>query len=219
MLSEILWIVSASLLSFSIAAIFSGWLKLRRNVYLIFYIILVAVFFAGFIVNNGINVPQLFSHNWYWGLVGALIAGAMAISNVLKQPASERLKGWAYIIDILWPGFFYGLTDALLLSVLPIVAVKLALTGAEWTSGLMGQIGAGALALLASLVVTAAYHWGYPEFRNKRVLWTMMGNGIFSLAFIITMNPMAAILPHIAMHIAAMTHGRETTGQVPPHYS
>ena len=28
-----------------------------------------------------------------------------------------------------------------------------------------------------------------------------------------------AILPHIGMHITAMVHGRETTGQVPPHYS
>jgi hypothetical protein len=71
---------------------------------------------------------------------------------------------------------------------------------------------------MASLFVTALYHLGYPEYRNKKVLWTMFGNGILSLAYILTMSPLAAILPHIAMHMAAMTHGPKTTGQVPPHY-
>jgi hypothetical protein len=59
---------------------------------------------------------------------------------------------------------------------------------------------------------------GYPEFCGKNVLWPNIGNGVLSLAFILTTNPLAAILPHMAMHVAAMIHGKETTGQVPPHY-
>jgi len=51
------------------------------------------------------------------------------------------------------------------------------------------------------------------------VIWPVIGNGVLSLAFLLTMSPLAAILPHIAMHITAMIHGRETTGQVPPHYN
>jgi len=73
--------------------------------------------------------------------------------------------------------------------------------------------------MLASLIVTTLYHLGYPEFRGKEVIWPNIGNGVMTLAYLLTMNPLAAILPHIAMHIAAMIHGRETTGQVPPHYN
>ena len=218
MLTQIVWIVLAAVLSFSIAAIFAGWLKLRRGLYLVFYIVVMAAFFVAFIVSNDVDVTQILSYNWYWGLLGAVAAGALAIGNVLSQPASKRRTGRGYVADLLWPGFSYGLIDALILSVLPILAIRQAFDGAAWTDGFAGQIGLGALALAASFFVTALYHLGYPEYRNKRVFWTMMGNGIFSVAYLLTMNPLAAILPHIAMHMTAMTHGRETTGQVPPHY-
>jgi len=49
--------------------------------------------------------------------------------------------------------------------------------------------------------------------------WPLIGNGVLSMAYLLTMNPLAAMLPHIAMHITAMIHGRETTCQVPPHYA
>lgn len=76
----------------------------------------------------------------------------------------------------------------------------------------------GALALAGSFLVTVVYHIGYPEFRSKAVLWTLVGNGLMSLAFIITGSPIAAVLPHIIMHITVVVHGRETTLQLPPHY-
>jgi hypothetical protein len=216
---NILWILIASLLGFSVAAIFAGWLKLRRNVYLLFYIPLAAALFIAFIVSNDLNVKELIFHNWYWGLLGAAIAAAFVTKNVLSQPSSEKNTGIELLTDIMWPGFAYGLIDALLLSVLPILAVKLAFTEAAWTDGWVGKIGLAAIALLASFLVTAIYHLGYPEFRGKNVLYPMIGNGVLSLAFLLTMNPLAAILPHIGMHITAMIHGRETTGQVPPHYT
>jgi hypothetical protein len=214
-----LWILYASILGFAVAAIFSGWLRLRRNVYLLIYIPMVAVLFALFIRSNSVQLPALFFHNWYWGLTGAVIAGAFVIKNVYSQPSSKRSTGFELITDILWPGLSYGLIDALLLSVLPIIAVQLALRGPYWTEELFGRIGVGALGLLASFTVTTAYHLGYPEFRGKNVIWPNIGNGVLSLAFIITMNPLAAILPHMAMHVAAMIHGKDTTGQVPPHYN
>jgi hypothetical protein len=214
----IMWIVAASLLGFGISAIFTGGLKLKRNVYLLIYIPLVAAFFLAFIISNDLNVIELILHNWHWGLAGAVIASAFVIRNVLSQPASERHNGFVLLSDIIWPGFAYGLSDALLLSVLPILAVRLALTDSVWINGWMGKIGFAVIALLASIIVTAVYHLGYREFRGKKVLWPIIGNGVLSLAYLLTMNPLAAILPHIGMHITAMIHGRETTGQVPPHY-
>jgi hypothetical protein len=138
---------------------------------------------------------------------------------VLSQPSSERQKGFALVTDILWPGLTYGLVDALLLSVLPILAVKLAVANTPFLDSWFGRIGFIFLGLLASFFATTAYHLGYPEFRGKKVIWPNIGNGILSLAYLLTMNPLAAILPHITMHIAAMLHGPKTTGQVPPHYN
>jgi hypothetical protein len=219
MTSNLLWILGASLLGFGIAAIFAGWLKLKRNLYLLFYIPLVLALFTAFILSKEINITQIISHNLVWGLLGTVIASVFVIKNVLSQPASPKNNGAALLSDILWPGFAYGLCDALLLSVLPILAVQLVFSGAEWTTDLAGKIGVGIIALVASGLVTVIYHLGYPEFRGKNVVWPLVGNSVLSLAFLLTVNPLAAILPHIGMHIAAMIHGRDTTGQVPPHYN
>jgi hypothetical protein len=217
--SGIIWILIASLTGFAVAAIFAGWLKLKRNVYLMFYIPLIAVLFVAFIILNKLDCREILLYNWAWGLIGALIAAGFVIKNVFSQPASESQKGFALLIDILWPGFIYGLTDALLLSVLPVLAVKLVLTDPVWANTWYGKIGFVGSGLLASFFATTVYHLGYPEFRGKKVIWPNIGNGVLSLAYLLTLNPLAAILPHIAMHIAAMIHGRETTGQVPPHYN
>jgi hypothetical protein len=213
------WILSAALLGFAIAAVFAGLLKLPRNYYLLVYIPIIAAFFVLFIATNNINLKDLLVHNWYWGLAGAFIAGAFVIKNVYSQPSSERRYGGEFIRDITWPGLTYGLIDALLLTVIPVLAVKIALTGPAWTENWLGTIGTGIIGLLASFFVTTAYHLGYPEFRGKKVIWPNVGNGVLSLAFILTGNPLAAILPHMAMHVAAMIHGPKTTGQVPPHYN
>jgi hypothetical protein len=216
--SGILWLLVASFFGFGIAAIFAGWLKLKRDIYLLFYIPIIAVLFYFFIVSNDLNVKELLIHNWYWGLLGALISGAFVIKNVFSQPSSPRSTGTSLVSDIIWPGLTYGLIDSLLLSILPIIAIRLTLTNEIWTSGLLGRIGLGTIALIASFFATTVYHLGYPEFRGKNVIWPNVGNGVLSLAYLLTMNPLAAILPHMAMHVAAMIHGPKTTGQVPPHY-
>ncbi len=218
MSSGIIWILAASLSGFALAAIFAGWFRLKRNVYLLFYIPLVAALFTAFIIRNNFNIRELVFYNLAWGLLGAVLAGGFVIKNVFSQPSSERQRGYALVSDIIWPGFAYGLVDALLLSVLPVLSVRLIIGDTSWTDNWYGRAGFIAVGLLASLFATTAYHLGYPEFRGRKVIWPNIGNGILSLAYLLTMNPLAAILPHIAMHIAAMLHGPKTTGQVPPHY-
>jgi hypothetical protein len=154
--------------------------------------------------------------NWYWAILAIFVASLIAIRNVLSQPATGRRVGTDFALDLLWPGFAYGLADGLVLSVLPVLAIQHALSA---PGGLAERIGIGSLALLASLFVTFLYHVGYPEYRNKNVLWTLLGNGIFTIAFLLTGNPLAAVVPHIVMHVAAVVHGHETTFQLPPHYT
>jgi hypothetical protein len=122
------------------------------------------------------------------------------------------------VFDLLWLGLVYGLLDALLLSVLPVYAVWQAFTELGWTGSWSKRLVVGGAALVASLLVTVFYHWGYPEFRGGQVIAPMLGNGVLSLAYLLTTNPLAAVFSHIAMHVAAVLHGLNTAIQLPPHY-
>jgi hypothetical protein len=111
------------------------------------------------------------------------------------------------------------LIDALLLSVLPVLATWYAFSSLGWTTHWLGAIVVGVLAFMASLFVTACYHLGYPEYRVPRgVVRPSIGNGIMTFGYLLTNNPLTAIFSHIAMHIAGVWHGPASVMQLPPHY-
>jgi hypothetical protein len=149
---SVVWILSASFLGFGVASIFAGLLKLPRNLYLLVYIPVVATFFFLFIVTNEISLSKILSHNWYWGVIGALLAGAFVVKNGYSQPASKKSSGLALFIDITWPGLVYGLMDAILLSVIPVLAVRIVLSDPAWTQNWLGKISLGFIGLLASFL-------------------------------------------------------------------
>ena len=115
-------------------------------------------------------------------------------------------------------GLIYGLVDGLFLTVLPIAATWQAFTLLGWTNRWPGRIGAGILALLASLFVTATYHLGYPEFQSVALFGPLVGVGVMSVAYLLSRSPLAPVLSHIAMHGAAVLFGLATAIQLPPHY-
>jgi hypothetical protein len=119
---------------------------------------------------------------------------------------------------LLWLGVVCGTVDALLLSILPMLATWQALSALGWTSSWLGRVITGVLALVASIAVTVAYHLGYPEYRNPTLVGPTVGNSVLSLASLLSMSPIAAVVGHSAMHVAAVLHGIETTVQLPPHY-
>jgi len=120
---------------------------------------------------------------------------------------------WALI----WLGLAYGTVDALLLTVMPALATWDAFNRLCLVSG-PGRILAGAAALVASLFVTAAYHVGYAEFRGPQLLAPVFGNGIMTLGYLLTTNPVTAIGAHVTLHVASVLHGIDTTVTLPPHY-
>jgi len=211
------WIAAACVIGFAISAIFSGWLHLRRDLFLIPYIGFTLLFLSAYLRWSGLSLPELILHNWVWGVVGAVILAIITIRNVLSQPASPRAKGFSLVVDLLWSGFLYGLIDALLLSVLPVVAAWQAFSLLGWTSSGPGRLLVALLAILASMLVTSAYHAGYPEFRGKRLVNANVGNTVMTLGVLVTNNPLAAMLCHPAMHIAAVLHGPARVVQLPPH--
>jgi hypothetical protein len=215
----LLWIPAAALLGFAIAALFADLLHLPRSIYLIPYVGLASLFLSAFLRWTGLSLAELFRHNWIWGVVGALLFGAFVVRNIFSQPASARAAGLPLAFDLLWSGVVYGLIDALLLSVLPVLATWQAFSVLGWTNHWPGKIAVGALALIASLFVTVCYHLGYPEYRVPGgVVGPTIGNGVMTLGYLLTTNPITAIFSHIAMHVAGVLHGPASVMQLPPHY-
>jgi hypothetical protein len=215
----LLWIPAAALVGFALAAIFVSVLQLSRRIFLIPYVALTGLFLYAFLRWSGISLTELFQQNWVLGVIGALLVGAFLVRNIFSQPASMRAKGFPLAFDLLWSGVIYGLIDALLLSVLPVLATWQAFSLLGWTDNWLGTIVVGVLAFSASLVVTVCYHLGYPEYRVPRgVVGPSIGNGIMTLGYLLTNNPITAIFSHIAMHIAGVWHGPASVRQLPPHY-
>jgi hypothetical protein len=212
------WIAAAALLGFAMSVIFARVLRLPRSIYLIPYIGFTSLFLYAYVKWSGLSIGDLIRHHWGWGLVGAVLLAAFTVKNILSQPASARSEGFALGFDLLWSGVVYGLMDALLLSVLPVLATWQAFTLLNWTTNWSGKFLVGVIAVFASLLVTVAYHLGYPEYRGAGLFGPAIGNTAMTLGYLITNNPLAAVLSHIAMHIAGVLHGPAQVVQLPPHY-
>lgn len=211
------WVIAASLLGFGISAIFSGWLKLSRRIFLIPYVVLTSAFLYGFIVWSEIDIGTLLAENWIAGVIAGVLVGLFLVRNVRSQPASRQSNGGELVLDLAWLGLVYGLIDALFLNVMPVLAVGVGFAEIGWPASIPGRIAVGVLALAASLLVTLAYHLGYPEFRNRKVGLVLIGNALITLAYLLSTNPLGALISHTMMHLAAVFQGPETTIQLPPH--
>ena len=216
----LLWVPVIALLGFSVAEVFAGLFHLPRRIFLIPYVAIVSLTVYLFMNWSGLSLKGLVQYNWVWGVIGAVVVGMFLVRNILSQPASTHPSGLVLIFDLLWSGVVYGLMDALLLSVLPVLAIWQALSSLGWTANLLERFAVGAIALVASLLITICYHLGFPEYRVKRgVFGPSIGNGIMTLGYLLTNNPVSAILSHIAMHIAGVMHGPDSVIQLPPHYA
>lgn len=216
---NLVWIAAAAALGFAITAIFAGQLRLPRSLFLVVYLVLVLPFLYAFTRWSNLSFIELIRHNWVWGLVGAVLIGAFLVRNILSQSGSPRSQGLSLAFDIAWLGIVYGALDALFLSVLPVLATWQAFSALGWTATVPGKIAVGVIALFASLLVTVAYHLGYPEYRVQgSMMGPSIGNGVMSIGYILTNNPIAAVFSHIAMHIAGVFQGPATVIQLPPHY-
>jgi hypothetical protein len=181
------------------------------------YVIFVGAFLVSYLYWGEIDVAAHLVQRWPWGVLGAVLVGALMAKNVRSQPTSPRSEGSRLGFELAWWGVVYGVVDGLFLSVMPVLATWQAFAGLAWSGTWYGRLLVGAAALVASSFVTAAYHLGYPEFRNKSVMLPVLGNGIMSLAYLLTTSPLAPMGAHAVMHVAAVLHGAESTVQLPPH--
>lgn len=207
----LLWLVGACALGFVLSAFFATGLKASRRVFLIPYVLITSAFLYSYFSANPLDLR----HHLLWGILAGIVLGAFLVRTVFAQPASRTSTGFDLAFDLLWAGAVYGVVDGLFLNVFPVMLVmRLAPESANF--GVV--IGLGSLGLAASLLVTLAYHLGYAEFRNRSVGLVLFGNALITLAYLLSGNPLGAVLSHAVMHIAAVVRGAETTIQLPPHH-
>jgi MFS family permease len=95
------WVLAAGLLGLAISALFSGWLKLSRRVFLVPYVALSGAFLYVFARWSQVDLGTLFAPNWTWGLLAGAIVGAFLVRNVRSQPTSDRSTGAGLALDTL----------------------------------------------------------------------------------------------------------------------
>lgn len=212
-----MWVVLAAVTGLAASGIFSGMLGWPRDRFVLGYLLLAVPFLAAFVRGVGLSPATQIGRRWRTGVAGGLAFGAFLAAGVLRQPGSQAPSGAGLAGALVWEGLVYGTLDALLLTVVPVIAVY-----GTRPAGALGHGSArlrrGLLALGASLLVTAAYHAGFAEFRGPALAQPLIGNAVVTVAYLLTGNPIAPWLAHVLMHGAAVLHGADATLQLPPHY-
>ena len=212
------WPALAALVGATVSLAFSSWLRLERNAFVLGYALVGGAFLVAYARVAGVRPSQQLRRRWRSGLVVGILLGGLLAHGITRQPASARPEGLALAGSLLWLGLVYGSLDALLLTIVPVLAVYGARPPEEMRRGTVRLRWAGA-ALLASLGVTAAYHLGFGEYRGTALLQPLIGNAIVTLGYLLSGSPVAPLVAHVMMHLAAVLHGMAATPQLPPHYA
>jgi hypothetical protein len=210
------WVLAAGLVGAASSTLFSSVLRFPRDVFVGLHAVVVLGFVFAVVRIEGIDPLVQLRRRWPGGLIAGALTGALLARTVLSQPASARPGGANLAWALLWDGGLYGIIDALLLNVLPVLIVygarpagELRNPAARWRWGLA--------ALLAGIFITAAYHIGFTEFRGPMLAAPLIGNAIVTISYLASGSPIAALVSHAVMHGAAVLHGMATTVQLPPH--
>jgi len=211
------WVALAAAAGLASSGILSGALGWPREAFVGGHVVVVALVWTTYARRAGVGLGTQLRRRWGGGLVTGGVAGALLVRSVLAQPASDAPGGLALAGSLAWLGLAYGVADALLLTVLPV----LALYGAQPPDVLRRpgpRLGWALGALAGSLAVTAAYHLGFAEFRGAALAAPLVGNALVTLAYLASGSLLAPLVAHVLMHGAAVLHGMATAVQLPPHY-
>jgi hypothetical protein len=155
---------------------------------------------------------------WVWAVgLGAVFAGVMAFMAIRTEDATARPDGLELVGAVLWRGVVYGAVDGLLLSVFPILVVFAAFAGSRLNDRFAGKLAIGVAALMASLAMTAVYHFGYSDFRSDKVTKPLTGDVVWSVPTLLTLNAVGAPIAHAGLHVSAVLHSYDTDTFLPPH--
>jgi hypothetical protein len=214
---DLRWLTLAGAVGFGASGILSSLLHWERAQFVLAYAIIVAIFLLAYFKTERVDLGELFRRRALCGLIGGAVTGLILIRGVMTQSASARPEGSHLLFALTWLGLLYGAADALLLNVMPVLALYQSRQGNADGSRL-SRVRSALAALAASLFVTTAYHLGFAEFQDIALIQPLIGNAIITLGYLLTGSPLAAVIAHVIMHVTAVLHGMESTVQLPPHY-
>lgn len=213
-LRHVAWFAFASAVAFLVPFVGVSVLDLPHDLYYLVYFVAAAAVLTAYVRVERVEVRRILRHAWPWSVALGVLAAAAVAGNVLGEEATDRPGGAYFAFEVIWRGVTYGVVDALLLSAFPGMVAYSVLRGR--VGGVVGKLRFTALALPLILVITAAYHLGYPQYRDDGVRQPETGNTIISVPMLATANPIGAVVAHAAMHTAAVAHAYETPVFLPP---
>jgi len=213
--AQLAWFIAGAALGFLIPYLFSSLLGLQHDLYYSIYFALVGLFLTAYVRATGVSVRETLLRSLPLTLIVGVIVGTLVVINVLRtEPVTPHPAGAYFGFELLWRGLLYGSIDALLLTAFPVL-VAFRLFGGDIQS-LFRHAGFAVVALVLTVIITAAYHWGYTQYREDGVRGPELGNIILTLPTLIGANPVGTTAAHAAMHVAANLRSYETPLYLPP---
>src|SRR5512133_711609 len=212
------WLLGGLLLAFGVPFVLADLAGLQRDLYYALYVVAVFAFVGLWARQTQQPIRAFLTRHWRWAVPLGLLAGVVLMFSVLREPSTPHPHGLTFVGAILWRGIVYGAADGVLLSVFPILAVfGLFASKPLRERSKRAVAGIGALALVVSLLFTAVYHVGYPDFRGSKVKRPRTGDVIWSVPTLVTLSPLGTPIAHIATHVTAVVHSYDTDLFLPPH--
>jgi hypothetical protein len=209
------WLLGGPVGAFTVPFVFADVLGLDRDVYYGLYILFVGVLCVSWARSTRVDARAMMLRNWRAGVsLGAVFAAVTSLMVIRTEDATSHPQGLAFVGAIVWRGVLYGMTDGVLLSVFPILVVFAAFRGKTRRGG---KVAVGALALATSLLFTAVYHVGYPDFRGEKLQKPLAGDLVWSVPTLLTLSPIGSPIAHAGLHVTAVLHSYDTGTFLPPH--
>jgi hypothetical protein len=204
--------------SFLVPFVLADQLGLQRDVYYAVYVAGVVGLFVGWARDTRQPLKAMLARRWRLALgLGVVFAAISVFIATQAEDGTRHPGGVEFIAAIGWRGVVYGAADGLLLSAFPILLVFAALSDSRLRRRAGGLIAVGAIAMAASLAMTAVYHAGYDDFRSAKLRKPVTGDLVWSVPTLATLNPIGAPIAHIGLHVGAVVHNYDTDLFLPPH--
>ena len=206
------------MLAFAVPFVFADVLEVNRDLFYGLYALAVGGLFAAWSRSTGYDLLVALKRRWIAAvLLGLASAGVLTAMVVRTEDATVRPNGIDLVGAVAWRGIIYGATDGLLLSVFPILVVFAAFAGSRLDQRLRGKLVIGIIAFAASLAMTGVYHAGYSDFRSEKMTKPLVGDVVWSVPTLLTLNPIGAPIAHAGPHTSVVMHSYETETFLPPH--